>query len=193
MWGRKLLSDLDLGVKKTRLQKLLQTLIQIFQIYFPCMWSQDVCEDNTHSHWQMRSSLSLDDGHVAALQRWQKHAKKCWEVKDPGVLCFEDVWVGGLRAIWLNISHEPECNPDHSSAAVWLHGGGWGDAGELLPNTRGSSSLGEMEGLRRGEHSFKALWRLAAVGRAVVFPKSPPNRKTVSFFSVAQEQPLPRS
>lgn len=158
-----------------------------------CMWSQDVCEDNTHSHWQTHSSsLSLDDGHVAALQMI-KTCKKCWKVKDPGALCFENVWAGRLRAPWLNISHEPECNSDHSSAAVRLDGGGRGDAGEWLPNTRGSSSLGEMEGLRkrRGEHSLKALWRLAAVGRAAVFPKSPPNRKTVSFFSVAQEQPLP--
>lgn len=122
-----------------------------------------------------------------------KTCKKCWKVKDPGVLCFEDMWEGGLRAPWLNISHEHECNPDHSSAAVWLDGGGRGDAGELLPNTRGSSSLGEMEGLRerRGEHSFKALWRLAAVGRAAVFPKSPPNRKTVSFFPLHKSNLYP--
>lgn len=123
-----------------------------------------------------------------------KTCKKCRKVKDPGALCFEDVWAGGLRAPWLNVSHEPECNPDHSSAAVWLDDGGRGDAGELLPNTRGSSSLGETGGLRerRGEHSFKALWRLAAVGRAAVFPKkSPPNRKTVFFFPLHKSNLFP--
>lgn len=123
-----------------------------------------------------------------------KTCKKCWKVKDPGALCFENVWAGGLRALWLNVSHEPECNhswPQLCSSVV----GRRADAGELLPNTRGSSSLGEMEGLRerRGEHSFQALWRLAAVGRAAVFPKSPLNRKTVSFFPLHKSNLYPRA
>lgn len=141
----------------------------------------------------MHSSRVTGPGPCGSVTEMIKTCKKCWKVKDPSALCFEDVWAGGLRAPWLNISHEPECNPDHSSAAVWLDGGGQGDAGELLPNTRGSSSLGEKEGLgeRRGEHSFKALWRLAAVGRAAVFPKSPPNRKTVSFFPLHKSNLYP--
>lgn len=59
----------------------------------------------------------------------------------------------------MNISHEPEHNPDRSFAAVWLDGGGQGEAGEVFVNMRGSSSFGGMEGFkeRRGEHSFKAL------------------------------------
>lgn len=144
-----------------------------------------MCEENTPRHWQTHSlTLPLDGSHVVSLQMI-KTCKKCWKVKDPGALCFEDVWVGGLRAPWLNISHEPERNPDHSSAALWWDGGGRGEAGEILPNTRGSNLLGEMEGLRerRGEHS-KALWRLAAVGRAAVFPKKPPlTGKQSLFFS----------
>lgn len=118
--------------------------------------------------------------------------KKCWEFKVPKLF---SAYVGGLRAPWLNISHGPEHNPDHSFAAVWLDSGSRGEAGEVFLDMRGSSSFRGMEGFkeRRGEHSFKALWRLAAVGRAAVFPKSPPNRKTVCFFSIAQEKPLPHS
>lgn len=105
------------------------------------------------------------------------------------------VCVGALRAALLNISHGLEHNPDRSFGAVWWDGGGRDRAGEVFLNMRGSSSFRGMEGFkeRRGEHSFKVLWRLAAVGRAAVFPKSPPNRKTGSFFSIAQEQPLPYS
>lgn len=188
------LSDLDLGVKKQEFRNycnLIQTPIsqisERFSLQVRCVWGR-------HPQPLADTFFTCVTGPGPGGSVTQT-CKKCWKVKDPGALCFEDVWAGGLRAPWLNISHEPECNPDHSSAAVWLDGGGQGDAGELLPNTRGSSSLGEKEGLgeRRGEHSFKALWRLAAVGRAAVFPKSPPNRKTVSFFSVAQEQPLPHS
>ena len=46
-------------------------------------------------------------------------------------------------------------------------------AGEVFLDMRGSSSFSGVEGFKekRGECSFKAFWRLAAVGTAVVFPK----------------------
>lgn len=140
----------------------------------------------------LSQSLSLDEGREAGLQRWQRFAKNAERLKFPKctVLCMCGWTEGSL------IEYFPWTlyNPDRSFAAVWLFSGGWGEAGEVFLDMRGSSSFGGMEGFkeRRGEHSFKVLWRLAAVGRAAVFPKSPPNRKTV-FFSIAQEQPLPHS
>lgn len=136
--------DLDMGVKKQEFKNycnLIETTISQISEKFSlhvksrCVWGkhpQPLADAFFKSVTGRRPSGSVTE--------MIKTCKKCWKVKDPGVLCFEDVWAGGLRAPWLNISHEPECNPDHSSAAVWLDGGGRGDAGELLPNTRGSSS-----------------------------------------------------
>lgn len=154
-----------------------------YQKYFPCMCRQDVRGEHPAPLADALFNVVTGRQPCGIFTEMIKTCKKCWKVKDPGALCFEDVWVGGLRAPWLNISHEPECNPDHSSAALWWDGGGRGEAGEILPNTRGSDLLGEMEGLRerRGEHS-KALWRLAAVGRAAVFPKKPPPTGKQSLF-----------
>lgn len=113
----------------------------------------------------------------------RKTRKICWEVKVPRECGVECVWVD-----WGFLDWTFPMNPSATLTAALRRCGwkdrGWGEAGEMFPNTRGSCSFGGMEGFkeRRGEHSFKALWRLAAVGRAAVFPKSPPNRKTVSFF-----------
>lgn len=190
-----------LGSEGTRVQKIYSLLCQTvicFQIQeiFPghvlsrCAWEGDDTPGPAMAGRATRSQrLSLNEGRAAVLQETIKTSKNAERLKFPECIV---VSVRGWTP-WLNISHGPERNPDRSFAAVRLDAGGRGEAGEVFLDTRGSSSFGGMEGFkeRRGERSFKALWRLAAVGRAAVFPKSPPNRKTVSFFPLHKSNLYP--
>lgn len=94
--------------------------------------------------------------------------EKCWTSQS--VVFSGSGWTGGLPygTFPMDIST--------TQTAAW-------EAGEQFLGMRGSNSFRGMEGFKekRGERSFKTLWRLAAVGRAAVFPKAPLTGKTVSF------------
>lgn len=94
--------------------------------------------------------------------------EKCWTSQS--VVFSGSGWTGGLPygTFPMDIST--------TQTAAW-------EAGEPFLGMRGSNSFRGMEGFKekRGERSFKTLWRLAAVGRAAVFPKAPLTGKTVSF------------
>lgn len=115
-----------------------------------------------NSGWKLSSSRI-----TAIIQT----CEKCWTSQS--VVFSGSGWTGGLPygTFPMDIST--------TQTAAW-------EAGEPFLGMRGSNSFRGMEGFKekRGERSFKTLWRLAVVGRAAVFPKSPPNRKNGLFFSL---------
>lgn len=116
-----------------------------------------------NSGWKLSSSRI-----TAIIQT----CEKCWTSQS--VVFSGSGWTGGLPygTFPMDIST--------TQTAAW-------EAGEPFLGMRGSYSFRGMEGFKekRGERSFKTLWRLAAVGRAAVFPKSPPNRKNGLFSSLS--------
>lgn len=119
--------------------------------------------------------------------------KTCWEVKVPKVHCFECVWVDWGLLDWtfpMDLS---------ITLTAALQQCGWTVVvGERQVRCSWIwEEVARLEGwkdLRRGEVSTfsKPFEGLAAVGRAAVFPKSPPNRKTVFFFHCTRATSTPQ-
>lgn len=142
-----------------------------------CAWEQDDTHSPAMASGDADSFSEFITGwklSCSAITEMIKTCERCREVKLPKVDCSPFMWADWGLPEW---TFPMDMSATQTAA--------WG-AGELFLGMRGSSSFRGMEGLmeKRGERAFRALWRLAAVGRVAVFPKKPPlqQENSLSFF-----------